>query len=266
MKLVNLLYDVENGTGIVQFNRPNVLNALNSEVLRELDGLMAEIRNDPMVGVVILTGAGEKAFVAGADIPVLEMMDVREAKEFARLGQGVFQRIADFEKPVIAAINGFAFGGGLELAMACDIRIASEKAKFGAPEVKLGTIPGFGGTQRLPRLVGEGMAKLLIFSGESIDAQEALRVGLVQKVVPHEALLDKAKRVAATINERSSSAVRLAKASINQGLDVDIRTGNEIEAHTFAHSFATEDLREGVRAFMEKRTPQFSGRYTKPVR
>ena len=208
-----------------------------------------------------MTGSGDKAFVAGADIPVMLPMDVQQGKEFAFLGQGVLHRIEEFEKPIIAAINGFALGGGTEISMACDIRIASERAKFGQPEVKLGIIPGFGGTQRLPRIVGRGMAKLLILSGKMIDAQEALRIGLVEKVVPHEQLLVEAKAIAADINAMSPTAVRLAKASINHGLDVDMRTGNKFEAFVFGHCFATEDQTEGMTAFVGKRKPTVTNSY-----
>jgi enoyl-CoA hydratase len=177
------------------------------------------------------------------------------------MGQGLLHKIEEFEKPIIAAINGFALGGGTEISMACDIRIASERAKFGQPEVKLGIIPGFGGTQRLPRLVGRGMAKLLIFSGKMIDAQEALRIGLVEKVVPHEQLMAETKAIAAAINAMSPTAVRLAKASINHGLDVDMRTGNRFEAFAFGHCFATEDQIEGMTCFIEKREPVFPNIY-----
>ena len=263
MELVNFLYEVENGVGIIQFNRPKVLNALNIEVLRELDCLLEEIRNDEAVRVIILTGAGGKSFVAGADIPVMAPMNVQEGKEFAYMGQGLLHKIEEFEKPVIAAINGFALGGGTEISMACDIRIASEKAKFGQPEVKLGIIPGFGGTQRMPRLIGKGMAKWLIFSGEMISAEEALRIGLVQKVVPADQLMAEAKAMAASINAMSPTAVRLAKASINYGLDVDMRTGNRFEAFVFGHCFSTEDQQEGMGAFIEKREPKFPNTYSK---
>ena len=264
MELINLLYEVENGVGIIQVNRPKVLNALNREVLQEIDCLLDEIREDQEVRVIIITGSGDKSFVAGADIPVLQDADVREGKEFGQLGQRVFLKINHFEKPIIAAVNGFAFGGGGELAMACDFRIASEKAKFGLPEVKLGMIPGFGGTQRLPRLVGTGMAKMMIFTGEPINAQEALRIGLVQKVVAPENLMAEAKNIAATISSRSATAVRLAKAAINNGIETDIRTGMEVEAYIFSDVFATEDRMEGIAAFIEKRQPAFTGEYVKP--
>lgn len=256
-----LLYEQADGIGIIRFNRPKVLNALNLTVLEELSELLDHVRDDEEARVIILTGSGEKSFVAGADIPVMLPMDVRQGKEFAFLGQKLLHKIEEYEKPIIAAINGFALGGGTEISMACDIRIASEKARFGQPEVKLGIIPGFGGTQRLPRLVGRGMAKLLIFSGNMIDAGEALRIGLVEKVVPHDKLLEEAMAVARDINAMSPTAVRLAKAAINHGLDVDMRTGNRFEAFTFGHCFATEDQTEGMTAFVGKRAPEFPNTY-----
>jgi len=263
VELVNLLYGIEDGIGIIKFNRPKVLNALNIDVLRELDGLLEEIRADEAVRVIILTGSGDKAFVAGADIPVMLPMNVQEGKEFAYMGQGLLHKMEEFEKPIIAAINGFALGGGTEISMACDIRIASEKAKFGQPEVKLGIIPGFGGTQRMPRLIGKGMAKWLIFSGQMINAEEALRIGLVEKVVPADQLMAEAKAMAAAIDAMSPTAVRLAKAAINHGLDVDMRTGNKFEAFAFGHCFSTDDQQEGMSAFVEKRQPNFPNTYLK---
>lgn len=261
--LTNLLFAVENGIGIIKFNRPHVLNALNVEVLQELSGLLDWLKEAAEVQVIILTGKGDKAFVAGADIPVMQPMNVQQGKEFAYLGQELLHKIEEYEKPIIAAINGFALGGGTEISMACDIRIASDKARFGQPEVKLGIIPGFGGTQRLPRLVGRGMAKLLIFTGQIIDAQEALEIGLVEKVVPHETLMSEAKAIAATICAVSPTAVRLAKAAINHGMDVDMKTGNRFEAFVFGHCFATEDQIEGMTAFIEKRQPLFPNCYSK---
>lgn len=257
----NLLYEQADGIGIIAFNRPKVLNALNISVLEELSELLDLVRDDEGARVIILTGSGDKAFVAGADIPVMLPMNVQQGKEFAFLGQALLHKIEEFEKPVIAAINGFALGGGTEISMACDIRIASDKARFGQPEVKLGIIPGFGGTQRLPRLVGRGMAKMLIFSAKMIDAQEALRIGLVEQVVPHDTLMDEAKALARAINAMSPTAVRLAKASINHGLDVDMRTGNSFEAFVFGHCFATQDQTEGMTAFVGKRNPTFPNSY-----
>lgn len=259
--LTNLLFEVNDGIGVIKFNRPQVLNALNVEVLQELSFLLNYLRGKEEVQVVILTGNGDKAFVAGADIPAMLPLNVQQGKEFAFLGQELLHMIEEFEKPIIAAINGFALGGGTEIAMACDIRIASARAKFGQPEVKLGIIPGFGGTQRLPRLVGKGMAKMLIFTGQMINAQEALRIGLVEKVVPHDQLMTEALAVAAAISAVSQPAVRLAKSAINHGLDVDIKNGNKIEALAFGHCFALEDQVEGMTAFIEKRQPIFPKDY-----
>lgn len=256
-----LLFEKQDKVGIIKFNRPKVLNALNLEVLHELWDLLDQIRNDDEVNVVVLTGNHPKSFVAGADIPVMKPMNVQEGKEFAYLGQALLHKIEEFEKPIIAAINGFALGGGTEISMACDIRIASDKAKFGQPEVNLGIIPGFGGTQRLPRIVGRGMGKLIIFTGMMLDAQEALRIGLVEKVVPHDELMNEVMKICAMINAKSPTAVRLAKASINHGLDCDMRTGNRFEAFVFGHCFATEDQPEGMGAFVEKRQPNFSAKY-----
>lgn len=246
----------ENRLGFVTINRPKVLNALNAEVLSELDQLITNIYQDKEIDVVILTGAGEKAFVAGADISEMKDKSPQESYEFARQGQVLLQRIQELPQPTIAAINGFAFGGGCELAMACDMRIATDKAKFGQPEVALGIIPGFGGTQRLPRLIGRAKSMELILTGRTINASEALELGLVNKVVSAENLITETVSLAEAILSKGPYAIRQAKAAINKGLDVDINTGCELEGNLFALCFGNEQ-REGMTAFLEKRKPNF---------
>ncbi|MHB8926183.1 MAG: enoyl-CoA hydratase-related protein [Bacillota bacterium] len=245
---------------ILTIDRQSALNALNARVLQELLAGVREFEADPEARVMIITGAGEKAFVAGADIAAMSKMSVREGREFADLGQSVFSAIENTPKPVIAAINGYALGGGCELAMACDIRIASEKAKIGQPEVNLGIIPGFGGTQRLPRLVGRGKAKELIFSAVALDAASAEKIGLVDAVVPADQLLAKVRELAALIASKGPVAVSLAKAAINRGLDVDLQSGLAYEAAVFGECFSTEDQREGMEAFLSKKKAEFKGK------
>jgi enoyl-CoA hydratase len=251
-----LTVEKKSGYAVVTLNRPKVLNALNRETVLELDAAMTALKDDREVGVVIITGT-EKAFVAGADIPEMVEMPAINAREWSRLGQAVFSRIENFPRPVIAAINGFALGGGCELAMACDIRVASSKAKFGQPEVALGIIPGFAGTQRLARLVGKGMAKLLVFSGDTIDAEEALRIGLVDRVVPPEDLMAMAEGIAGKILLKSALAVAQSKIAINRGIEMGSEDAFAFEAETFATCFAGPDQQEGMRAFIEKRKPAF---------
>lgn len=257
----SILVTFEAGIGFVTINRPKALNALNSTVLDELAMAFDELAGNDDVKVVILTGSGEKAFVAGADITEMKDMNVAQGKAFAEKGQRLFLAIQHFVKPVIAAVNGFALGGGCEISMACDIRIASAKAKFGQPEVNLGIVPGFGGTQRLPRLVGAGMAKMLIYTGDVIDAQEALRIGLVQKVTAPEELLGEAQAIARRIIAKSSVAVGLAKDAINRGLDMSIADAMQYEAYIFGTCFASEDQTEGMTAFVEKRKAAFTGKF-----
>jgi enoyl-CoA hydratase len=247
------------GIATVTISRPEALNALNADVLDDLRTVFDAISADDAVLAVVLTGEG-KAFVAGADIAAMSAMSPAEARAFMKKGQDVFCQIEALEKPVIAAVNGFALGGGCELAMACDVRFASEKAKFGQPEVGLGIIPGFGGTQRLPRLVGAGNAKYLIFGAETIDAQEALRIGLVQKVCPPETLLEDTLAYARLVLEKGPVAVRMSKAAIAAGLGTDIRTGCAYEAEAQAVTFATDDAKEGLKAFTEKRKPTYTNR------
>ena len=255
----NLLFENQDGVGILTMNRPTALNALNAETVGELGEALGEIGKDASVKVVILTGA-DRAFVAGADIKEMLPMTAAQAQTWCQFAQSVFNQIETLPQPVIAAINGFALGGGCELAMACDIRIASEKAKFGQPEVSLGIIPGFAGTQRLPRLVGKGIAKELIYSGDMIDAQEAWRIGLVNKVTTAEELLPTAKAMAQKIMSRGLYAVQMAKAAIHNGLNTDLATGSNFEAALFGVTCATEDKTEGMTAFVEKRKPEFPGK------
>ncbi|HBV87400.1 MAG TPA: crotonase [Desulfosporosinus sp.] len=246
----------ENRLGFVTINRPKVLNALNAEVLSELDQIISNICQDKEIDVVIFTGAGEKAFVAGADISEMKDKSPQESYTFARQGQVLFQRIQELPQPTIAAINGFALGGGCELAMSCDMRIATDKAKFGQPEVALGIIPGFGGTQRLPRLIGRAKAMEIILTGRTISANEALDLGLVNKVVSAENLLAEAVNMAEAILVKGPYAIRQAKVAINKGLEVDINTGCELEGNLFALCFG-EEQKEGMSAFLEKRKPNF---------
>ncbi|WIF95689.1 short-chain-enoyl-CoA hydratase [Caminicella sporogenes] len=259
MELKYLLFEKKENIAVIKFNRPKALNALNTQVLEELDKLIDCIKNDKQIYVAIFTGEG-KAFVAGADISEMANFNADEGRRFSILGQRVFRKLELMEKPVIAAVNGYALGGGCEFAIACDIRVASEKAKFGQPEVTLGITPGFAGTQRLSRLVGIAKAKELIFTGDMIDAEEAKRIGLVNKVVPHEKLMEESMNLAKKICERAQLAVRYSKMAINKGLDVDLDSGNDIEASYFGLCFATEDQKEGMKAFLEKRKAEFKAR------
>ncbi|NTW85296.1 MAG: hypothetical protein HGB30_03930 [Holophagaceae bacterium] len=243
----------------VTLNRPEKLNALNNEVLEELEGIFADLEQDAEVGVVVLTGAGEKAFVAGADIAELRTLDTAGARVQALRGQAVYQRIESLPKPVIAAVNGFALGGGCELALACHIRIASETARFGLPEVSLGLIPGYGGTQRLPRLVGKGVALDMILSGDMVPAADALRMGLVSRVVPAADLKAAATKLAKTILSRGPLALRSALACVNEGIEMPQDQGLQYEAAMFGLLAATQDMQEGTGAFLEKRPAAFKG-------
>lgn len=260
MELKNIILEKSEHLAIVTINRPKALNALNSETLKDLDIVLEDLEKDNNIYCVILTGSGEKAFVAGADISEMKDLSEEEGRDFGLLGNKVFRRLEKLDKPVIAAISGFALGGGCELAMACDIRIASEKAKFAQPEAGLGITPGFGGTQRLPRLVGEGKAKELIYTCATIKADEALSIGLVNKVVPLESLMDEAKAMASLIMANAPIAVKLCKDAINRGMQVDIDKAVEIEAGDFGKCFATEDQKEGMTAFMERRVKNFSNK------
>ncbi|WP_110954156.1 short-chain-enoyl-CoA hydratase [Anaerosinus massiliensis] len=259
----NLLLTEESGLAIVTMNRPKALNALNSELLDEISQVFEVLSAKESVKVIIVTGAGEKSFIAGADITEMQNMNIAEGKKFAEKGQAVFLQIEQCPKPVIAAVNGFALGGGCELAMACDFRIASETARFGQPEVGLGIVPGFGGTQRLARLIGRGMAKYLIYSADMVKAPEALRIGLVQRVVPLEGLLEEAKNIAKKIMSKSPIAVSLAKDAINRGLEMDIPNAMQYEACIFGICFAGEDQKDGMRAFVKKENAVFTGNFPK---
>ncbi len=249
----NLLLEVKDGVAVISINRPQALNALNSETLIELDACVSEVEKNDDVKVVILTGAGEKSFVAGADIGEMLPLTAVEGKAFGRLGNDVFLKIERLSKPVIAAVNGFALGGGCELAMSCDIRLASEKAKFGQPEVGLGITPGFGGTQRLARIVGTGKAMELILTAKTINAAEAEKIGLVNAVYPPEELMDKAVEMAKAIAANAQIAVRECKACIRRGIQTDIDTGIAYETEAFGLCFSTADQKEGMSAFVEKR-------------
>lgn len=255
----NLKYEIKNGIAYITVNRPDSLNALSSEVLYELQEAFERMDNDPEVGSAILTGEG-RAFVAGADISQMVDLTGLEGQEMMKQGARVMNYIENVSKPVIAAVNGFALGGGCELAMACDIRIASEKAQFGQPEVNLGIIPGFGGTQRLPRLVGKGMGKYMIMTADYIKAYEALRIGLVEKVVPHEELISTCEEIALKIMSKAPIAIKAAKVAINNGIMLDVATGVAMEGEACGAPFCSEDRKEGMKAFLEKRKAEFSGK------
>lgn len=248
---------VENYIATVVINRPEALNALDSGVLLDLEKVMSEIWTCKDIRVVLIMGGGEKSFVAGADIAEMSNLDPLEGVEFSRLGQNVFRMITELPYPTIAVIQGFALGGGCELALACDIRIASEKARFSQPEVGLGIIPGFGGTQRLARLIGAGQAKRLIFSGEIMTAAQALEIGLVEQVVAPEQLNETVLKLAQAIASKSPNAIKLAKTAIDHGLQGSLEEGTQLEAGLFALCFASSEQKEGMTAFIEKRKPKF---------
>ena len=249
----NLLMEVENEIAVVTINRPKSLNALNSETLAELNTCLAEIEGRTDIKVVILTGSGSKSFVAGADISEMVNATPAEGRAMGLLAREAFGRLENMPQVTIAAVNGFALGGGCEISMACDIRVAAENAKFAQPECGLGILPGFGGTQRLARLVGKGRAKEMIFTCDMIDAQDAYRIGLANHVVPQEELLDYCKAMAGRIMKNAPYAVSLAKQVINSGADMDLDNGLKLEANIFGLSFSTEDKKEGMTAFLGKR-------------
>src|SRR5580700_9463649 len=261
MSFEDILSVVEEPVGIITFNRPSVLNALRRQLLREVAEALRDMESNDGVRAIVMTGSGEKAFAAGADISELNALATAgSGADQARSGQSVTRRIERLRKPVVMAINGFALGGGCELAMAGDIRIASQNAKFGQPEVNLGLIPGYGGSQRTTRLVGRGMAMYLCLTGELIDAQEALRIGLVQKVVPLAELMTEAKRIAGLIAGKAPLAIAACKRAINNGAHLSLDDALEVEALEFGILVDTEDIKEGTAAFLEKRKPAWKGR------
>ncbi len=260
MTYENILLEKKNSIAYVTVNRPKVLNALNGATVEELRAAFHELKHDASIRVVILTGAGEKAFVAGADIGELAKQDPVSGKEMALRGQNVLNLIENLGKPVIACVNGFALGGGCELALACTLRLASDNAKFGQPEVKLGIIPGYGGTQRLPRLVGKGLAMQMVLSGEMITAAEAHRIGLVNEVTAAAELIPRAEAIAAKIIANAPLAVQYAMEAVNKGMEMTLAEGLFLEAALFGVSCATEDKAEGTSAFLEKRAAAFKGK------
>ncbi|MFQ5512223.1 MAG: enoyl-CoA hydratase-related protein [Candidatus Krumholzibacteriia bacterium] len=260
MALEHILLEKKDRVAYATLNRPDVLNALNGQLMSDLDAVIADVAADPAVGVLVLTGSGDKAFVAGADISELARQDPMSGTVTARRGQGILRRLETLGKPSIAAVNGFALGGGCELSMACTIRIASDKAKFGQPEVNLGIIPGYAGTQRLARIVGKGMALDLVLTGRIIDAAEALRIGLVSQVVAHGELMDAAKATADTLLAKGPLALAAAMEVIDRGFDLDFDDACILEATTFGVLCASSDMKEGLGAFMEKRKPDFRGK------
>ena len=260
MNYETLTLEVSEGIGTLQINRPKALNAINEQVLKDLVGVAHEINGNGGIKVVILTGAGDKAFVAGADISAMKELSALEAKKFVDLGHHAMRMIETLRPPVIAAVNGFCLGGGLELALSCDFIYASQAAKLGLPEVNLGIFPGFGGSQRLPRLIGRNLAKELIYTARLLGAEEAHALGIVNKVTAPDQLLAEARKTAQEIITKGPIAVRLVKEVINQGTDLDLVSGLMLERNTFPMVFATEDQKEGVGAFLEKRKANFKGK------
>ena len=258
-KMEFICYEQKGFVGVITINRPKALNALNSQVLEELDQTIDAVDLES-TRCLILTGAGDKSFVAGADIAEMSNLTKEEGEAFGKKGNDVFRKLETFPIPVIAAVNGFALGGGCELSMSCDIRIASDKAVFGQPEVNLGVIPCFGGTQRLSRLVGTGIAKELIYTARNVKAEEAKSIGLVNKVVPAESLLDEAKAMMQTILSKAPLAVRYAKVAINEGIQMDLYRGLELEKDVCALTFGSDDSKEGMSAFLEKRPAVFQNK------
>jgi enoyl-CoA hydratase len=260
MSFENILLEKKNSIAYVTVNRPKVLNALNMATMEELRTAFTDIKNDPVIRVAILTGSGEKAFIAGADISELARHDAVSGKEYTHRGQSVLDLIENLGKPVIACINGFALGGGCEIAMACTIRLASQSAKLGQPEVKLGILPGYGGTQRLPRLVGKGVAMQLVLTGEMISAEEAHRIGLVNEVTAPVDLIARAEAIAQKITANAPLAIQYAMEAVNRGIELTLPDALYLEATLFAVCCATEDKKEGTSAFLEKRAAQFKGK------
>lgn len=254
-----LLYEESGGIATVTINRPKSLNALNTELIGELGGLLDSIAGNEDIRVLIFTGAGEKAFVAGADISELSQFNTLQGKYFAHQGHQCLNKIQNLAIPVIAAVNGFALGGGLELSLACDFIYASENAKFGLPEITLGLIPGFGGTQRLARIIGKNMAKEMIFTGKTVSAEEAREIGFVNKVLQADKLMEETQKTAKNIAAKGKVSLNAAKEAINRGMDVDLATACGIEIDAFSICLSSDDAREGTSAFLEKRKPDFKG-------
>lgn len=259
MEFNTLTYSQDNAIGVLTINRPKAMNALNSEVLKELKTLLSELKNDKGLKCLIVTGAGDKAFIAGADIKEMEERPDDEGQKMAEDGQSIFKLFEELHCVAIAAVNGFALGGGLELALSCDFIVASTNAKLGLPEVSLGLIPGYGGTQRLSRNVGKGVARRMVFTGDMFTAEQCMNWGLVTEVVAQEELLATAKKLARSIVSRSPVAIRLAKRSINEGYDQTLYEGLNLEAKLFGQAFASADKKAGVKAFVEKQKPEFPG-------
>ncbi len=260
MRKETILCEIENGVATLMLNRPQTMNAISRQLLQEFSDSLEEIAEDPQARVVVISGAGEKSFCTGADLKERAGMSPEEVKVFLQTIGSVFTAVEQFSKPVIAAINGFAFGGGLELAMAADIRLASETATMGLTETRLAIIPGAGGTQRLPRLIGRGKAKELIFTGRRIMADEALEIGLVNHVYPPAKLMEESQKLAATISEGGPVAVQQAKKAINRGIETDLAAGLKIENDAYWVCIPTQDRLEGLAAFKEKRKPVYKGR------
>jgi enoyl-CoA hydratase len=260
MTFDNLLYERDGAVAVLRFNRPKVLNALNGATLRDLEAAIDALGGDDEVRAIVLTGSGEKAFVAGADINELAVLTPTEGKDHARRGQRVFDRIEQLGKPVIAAINGFALGGGCELAMACTVRIAADTARFGQPEINLGIIPGYAGSQRLPRLVGKGRALEILLTGDMVSAQRAYEIGLVNQVVPAAELMTAARAMAHSLASKAPIGVRYIIEAVNHGLEVPLAQGQVLETSLFGAIASTEDTKEGTRAFLEKRKAGWKGR------
>ena len=259
MHYQDLLIEISDGIATVTVNRPQAMNSLTLTTLQELADAVQMLIQSPDIRVVVITGTGSKAFIAGGDISMLVGLDPCGARDLALLAQGVCTAIEQSPKPFIAAVNGYALGGGCELAMSCDIRIAAEAARFGQPEIIIGTLPGFGGSQRLPRLVGKGRALEMILTGEMIDAQEAWRIGLVNKVVPADELQSAVRELALKLAAKSTVAMKFCKEAVHNGMEIDLPHACRYEADLFALSFATADQKEGMRAFLEKRKPVFGG-------
>lgn len=260
MSYENIIFEKDGTIGLLKVNRPKSLNALNPATVKEIAACLEEVRQDSSIRCLIVTGEGDRAFVAGADISAMVNMTATEGHAFSAHGLSVFRQLETLPIPVIAAVNGFALGGGTELALACDLIIAADKAKFGQPEINLGIIPGFGGTQRLARRIGLPLARELIYSGDMIDAETALRHGLANKVVPLADLMTEAKALAQKLSTKPPIAIRQAKAAINAGIDMDIDNGCRFENEAFALTFATEDKKEGMQAFLGKREAKFTGK------